>query len=49
MPKITAASLFINGKCRFCSSLPGEKHGQFYHGIQDMLGLDNDLNLEFKS
>ena len=46
--KVTKKNLYINGKCRFCSCTPDQKHGQYYHGIQDMLGLPNDLDLEFE-
>lgn len=48
MPKITLKNLYNKdtGKCRFCGATKNEKHGQFYHGIGDLLGY-NTLDIEY--
>ena len=46
MPRITLKNLYIDGKCRFCSVAPDQKHLQCYHGIGDMLGY-SELDIEY--
>lgn len=46
--KITLKNLYIENKCRFCGVNPGGKHGNFYHGIADLLGYGM-LDIEYEA